>query len=320
MRSTSQILRSFRISFNTNNIKVVALSILAATIFWFFSALNKEYSATIRYPIVIDYDRDSYVATGESPTNVQINVSGIGWTIFRSGYLFDAEPIFIKVDNPEKDRKIVGASMFSVLSEGLSNLDLNYVLDDTLFLNVDRIVEKRVIVLVDSLGIEIANNHYIVSPLTTNHDSVTMRGPRSFVEQHGDTVIVRIDESRINTSFDADVDIEIGNELTVLDENLLHVTFEVEKFVEVQIPIVLTKVNFPDDTLVVLRDSTLLVTYWIRESQKNIPEKNKFVIVVDYSRMVPYDSTIQPLILSYPFEIKRLTINSRRSKVIKLDQ
>ncbi len=320
MKSTAQILRSFRIPTNTKNIKVVVLSIVAATIFWFFTALNKEYSATIRYPIVIDYDRDSYVATGESPKNVQINVSGIGWTIFRSGYLFNAEPIFIKVDNPEKDSKIVGASMFSDLSEGLSNLHLNYVLDDTLYLSVDRIVEKKVKIVVDSLGIDLANNHYIVSLLSTNHDSVTMKGPRSFVETHSDTVVVNIDESKIDASFDADVNIEIGNDLTVLDESILHVTFEVEKFIEVQKPIVLTTANFPDDSLIVLRDSTLLVSYWIRESHKDIPEKNKFIIVVDYSRMVPYDSTIQPLILSYPLEIKRLTINSRRSKVIKLDQ
>ena len=88
---------------NTSNLKVAIFCLVAATIFWFFNRLNKEYSATIRYPIVLDFDTDEFVATGELPDQVQINVSGLGWTIFKSGYLFNAEPIFVRIDNPERD-------------------------------------------------------------------------------------------------------------------------------------------------------------------------------------------------------------------------
>ncbi len=320
MKPAAQILKRVRIPINTKNIKVVALSIIAATTFWFFNALNKSYSATIHYPVLFDFDRNSYVETGKLPDNVQINVSGTGWTIFRSGYLFNAEPIFIKVDNPEKDNKIVGSSIFPDISEGLSDLDLNYVLDDTLYLSVEKIVEKRVLLVIDSMDISLANNHYIISPIVIEFDSVAIRGPRKFIEGHADTVFVKIDKNRIDEYFNEVVSIDVGNDLAELDHNPIRVVFEVERFIEIQKPVVLTKANFPEDSLVVLRDSTILVTYWIRESFEDLPEKNEFIIVVDYGRMVPYDSTIQPLILSYPHEIKHLQINFRRSKVIRLDQ
>jgi len=316
LKSYKQIFQRGRFPINTRNLKVVALSIIAATTFWFFNALNKEYSATIRHPVVFDFDRTEYIETSELPDRIQINVSGIGWTIFRSGYLFNTEPIFIQVENPERDSKLFGSGLFSQLSEGLSNLTLNYVLDDTISIEAEKIMSKRAKLLVDSANIQMDSDFYIISQISLSTDSVTVTGPRSFIAQMGDTLYVIIPNRNINESFSNQVPILIDNNLVTIDSTFTIIDFEVERYVPVQKVVPLTKANFPSDSLIDLMDSSILVSYYIRESDVQNDDKNLFVIVVDFNRMVPYDSTIQPLILEHPDEIKRLTINSRRAKVL----
>jgi len=316
LKLSIEIFRRVRFPINTKNLKVVALSILAATTFWFFNALNKEYSATIQYPVIFDFDQTEYIETSDVPDKVRINVSGTGWTIFRSGYLFSAEPIFIDVENPERDNKLLGTGLFSDLSEGLSNLQLNYVLDDTILLEVERLVQKRVKLLVDSSSIQLSLDYYITGPIALEFDSVTLSGPRSYVAEMSDTLHISITRRNINESYSNQYQLVSKKNLVSVDSTSVLVSFDVEQYILVQKQIPLTKANFPDEGNAGLSDSTIQISYYIRASDVDVADKNDFVIVADYNRMVPYDSTIQPLILKHPEEIKRLKINSSRAKVI----
>ena len=317
MKSSKQILHWGRFPINTRNLKVVALSIIAATTFWFFNALNKDYSATIKHPVVFEFDRTQYIETDELPDRIEINVSGIGWSIFRSGYLFNTEPIFIKVENPERDNKLLGSGLFSQLSEGLSNLTLNYVLDDTITLNAELIMSKRTKLVVDSSSIQMQRDYYITSPISLSVDSVTVTGPRSFISQMGDSLYVNISERDINRSFSKQRPVLIDNNLVTVDSTSTNVDFEVERYIPVQKLVTLTKANFPEDSLIALMDSSILVSYYIRESDVQEAEENYFVIVADFDRMVQFDSTIQPLILQHPENIKRLDPDLPRAQVVK---
>jgi hypothetical protein len=317
LKSSKQILHWGRFPINTRNLKVVALSIVAATTFWFFNALNKDYSATIKHPVVFEFDRTQYIETDELPDRIEINVSGIGWSIFRSGYLFNTEPIFIKVENPERDNKLLGSGLFSQLSEGLSNLTLNYVLDDTITLNAELIMSKRTKLVVDSSSIQMQRDYYIISPISLSVDSVTVTGPRSFISQMGDSLYVNISERDINRSFSKQLPVLIDNNFVTVDSTSTNVDFEVERYINVKKLVTLTKVNFPEDSLIALMDSSILVSYYIRESYVQEAEENYFVIVADFDRMVQFDSTIQPLILQHPENIKDLKIDPPRAQVVK---
>ncbi|MDH5597977.1 MAG: hypothetical protein OEY34_02570, partial [Cyclobacteriaceae bacterium] len=77
-----QILRkifSFLKFDKSDNWKIVVLCLVTATIFWFFNALNKNYSANIKYPIEFLYDKDLYQAIEIPPEDVLINLEGVGW-------------------------------------------------------------------------------------------------------------------------------------------------------------------------------------------------------------------------------------------------
>lgn len=318
MKPGVEILSKIKFPISAGNLKIVVLSIVAATTFWFFTALNKDYSATIRHSIVFDFNKDEFIATEELPDKVQINVSGVGWTIFRTGYLQNTKPIFLKVDNPERDNKIAGSNMFGTISEWLEDLELNYVLDDTLYLSVERKLSKKVCLFVDSAGINLSENYNITSPVVANLDSVELVGPRTFISNFPDTVWVYIDDDDVDTNFEKNVEIEVGNDLVTLSSPEVRISFDVEEFSEMRKSITVTKSNFPEDSLITLQDSSILISFWAAESRQGTIQDEEFLIVADFDRMVTYDSTIQPLILKYPSDIERLSIQSRRVQVIQL--
>jgi hypothetical protein len=305
---------------DTKTIKVVVLSLVAATTFWFFLKLNDEYSATIYYPIKFEYDQVDFVATEELPDEVQINVSGGGWSILRQGYLFDAEPIYLPVEDPERSTSIAGASLIVPLSEGLTGLVLNFILDDTLHLSIEKKISKKVLTLVDSANVDLSNDHYIVSEVLCDLDSVELTGPRSIIESYPDTVIINIKDRRVDSNYDRDVEIDVFNEFIQLSRNTARITFDVEEFVEVNRRITLTKNNFPEDSTILLADTAIDVRFKIRESRATQFENEEFMIVVDYNKMITFDSTIQALIMKYPLDIRGLNMGTSRVKVIKLEQ
>ena len=305
---------------DTRTIKVVVLSIFAATTFWFFDALNDDHTATIDYPIQFEYDRETYIATEELPDEVQVNVTGGGWSILRQGYLLDAEPVFLPVEDPSRSQRIVGSSLMGPLSEGLSGLALNFVIDDTLYLYIEKKASKKVMVLVDSMAVDLTKEHYIVSEVLCDLDSVELTGPESFINNYADSIWIRIDDRRVDSNFDRDVEINVISDLITLSQNTARVTFDVEEFVEVNRRIPLTKWNFPEDSTVMLLDSLIDLRFKIRESRANQVENDEFTIVVDFNKMITYDSSIQALIMQYPMDIRSLKMGRSRAKVIKLGE
>jgi hypothetical protein len=56
--------------FNKKNWKAVVLCVFAAMIFWFFNALNKNYTTNISFPIAFDYNDNVYIPIRPLPSEV----------------------------------------------------------------------------------------------------------------------------------------------------------------------------------------------------------------------------------------------------------
>ncbi len=110
-----------------NNWKVVLLSIIGATTFWFFNALNKDYDARISYPIEFQFDRDSVVIMQPLPTTLSIDVSSGGWNLLRKTFWFNVTPIQIVLENPTEIGFYTRNSLMPIVSDQLDELKINYL-------------------------------------------------------------------------------------------------------------------------------------------------------------------------------------------------
>ena len=147
------------------NWKVVLLSFLGATIFWFFSALGKDYNSRIDYPIEFVYDRDSLVAINPLPEYVDIDVSGGGWDLFREFFWFGSNPIVIELDNPAAIRYLTRPTILPIITDQLDEYRINFLFTDTLFIDIDRKVSKKVKLKIDSAAISIDEDYRIISSI-----------------------------------------------------------------------------------------------------------------------------------------------------------
>src|SRR5688572_3026280 len=102
--------------FNRKNWRAVVLCIFAATVFWFFNALNKTYTTNINFPVRFDFDQSNYVPVSSLPNDVRINVTGNGWDLFKRSTGVKAVPLEIPLGRPAEVKKIVGSTLPVIFS------------------------------------------------------------------------------------------------------------------------------------------------------------------------------------------------------------
>jgi hypothetical protein len=292
-----------------NNWKVVLLSFLGATTFWFFNALNKDYSALISYPVEFDFQTDSIVVLDPLPENVRVDVSSGGWNLFRRTLWFSVTPIRISLDNPTDIKFLTRSSLLPIVTDHLNELQVNYLLTDTLFINVERKISRRVNIRVDSAAISIRNNHEITSPVSIEPDQVTIYGPVSLVNNLEEEYYVMIPQNRINDDISTQIDIPLPYpDLMESIPPRVNVSFSVDRFENDRIRIPVEMLNFPEDNGLQLEDTILTVSYIIRRDLKEEFNVSDFGVTVDYKMMNSDDSTIVPIIIYYPEVISEVTL------------
>ena len=136
MAEFGDILPYFR-SRKPYSLRVILLCTAAATTFWFLNALNKEHTTTLNYPLEFLYDSDTYMAIDDLPPSVMINVNSNGWNLLKNSLGIKISPLQIALTNPQDQKKIAASSLPSLISEQLNDFELNYILTDTLRLNLD---------------------------------------------------------------------------------------------------------------------------------------------------------------------------------------
>lgn len=293
-----------------NNWKVVLLSFLGATTFWFFNALNKDYSALISYPIEFDFQTDSVAILDPLPDKVKVDVSSGGWNLFRRTLWFSVTPIRISLDNPTDIKFLTRSTLLPIVTEHLNDLEVNYLLTDTLFINVERKEVKKVNIKVDSANISLDNNYRIISPIEISPDTVSIYAPVSVLKTLGEEYYVMLSENRIDEDTKDRVEIPLPYpDLMKAVPSQVEVTFKVERFDQERMKVPVEKINFPSSPALQLKDTMITVNYVIRRDFKEEFKEDDFGITVDYKMINEEDSTVIPILIYYPEKIEQITLS-----------
>lgn len=288
-----------------SNLKVVVLCLATAATFWLFNALNKSYDTSLRYPVEWAYDVETYIVVDELPDRIQMNVRGLGWNLVRASLGLKVNPLNIQLAAPVAQKKIPGLSLTNDVAEELENLVLNYIIDDTLYLNIDQRGTRSFAVYVDSTNISLADNYRITSPINYNVDLVEIAGPLSMLQAiPSDSFLVEIRADQIDEDFNEEVVFTIDRQdLFSFRPAAMQVSFSVAEFVADQITVPVTMVDFPDDSKFFLADTTATLIYSVQENQESLIVADSFAIAANYNMFNPADSTLLLSILKYPANV-----------------
>ncbi|CAN5141203.1 YbbR-like domain-containing protein [soil metagenome] len=304
------------------NWQIVFLCIVAATTFWFFNALNNTYTTRLNYPIEFIYDGEGVVVVERLPSRITLDVSGGGWNLLRRTLWFSINPLKIRLDNPTERKYILGASLQTIISEQISEINLNYILTDTLPINIERKITKKVAVKVDSANISLGESHRITSPVTTTPDSIEVEGPSSLIDTFSDKIVLPVPKQEIVQNYKADITVKpdnTSNLLSVRPENVV-VNFDVSAYTYQEKLVQLEKLNFPADSSLLIKDDGVIVSFHVDEKNLERVPDAKFKIAVNLRRMDPEDSTLTPVIVQHPDYVFDLSVEPSKIRVIHEEQ
>lgn len=287
-----------------NSWKVVLLSLLGATTFWFFNELNKEYTTRLIYPLKFNFERENVVIMQPLPESIKVDVSGGGWNLLRRTFiLFNPTPLTIELDNPTLIRFYSRSTLLPVVKDQLSELKVNYLMTDTLYFHIEEKLSKKVAIQIDSSAIRMRDNYRIISPLSTSLDSVEFIGPKSFIDSLQSPYIVRISENNIDDDFDENIEIPLADDdvIEAIPEEV-KVVFEVERFDRLSVAVPFDMLNFPEDSSALPNIDQIEVNFTVPRSQSRDYEASDFGITVDFNLLDESDSTIFPIMIYSPEE------------------
>lgn len=281
------------------------MSIGTAAIFWFFNALNKDYDTTLGYPVNWQFDSEEYIVIDKLPEKIRVNVNGLGWKLLRASLGFKVKPVTIILSNPAANKKIAGISLTNRVDDELEDLQLNYILDDTLAINIDKRGTRSFGVYIDSANISLAENYRIVSPISYDIDLLELEGPISLINNHpSDSFIIRLENLQINSDFDEQVDFEIARaELFLFRPKSTHITFSIAEFVHAERQIAINQIDFPDESKNILKDTVCTVRFLVRKDLEPTVVADSFMVIANYTEINKLDSTLILRIQKIPPEV-----------------
>ena len=307
-----------RFSAKEGNWTVILLCILAATTFWFFSALNKtDYTTRLEYPVVFSYPTDSTYLLSQLPDHISVQVSGGGWNLLRKTLLVNTRPVQITLDEPTRVKAIPGQALTEEVEAVLGDVRLNYIVTDTLRINIDGVLEKQVRVVVDSSNVDLEENHWITSPIALRPPFVTLHGPASVVSQASDTLVISLSDREIDERYVATVPLRYINTMVQVVPPEAQISFDVSPFVNLKKRVPLTTANFPGDSSAYLGLDQVTVNFWVRESlaNENLLDSTFFTVTADFSDVDAGDSTLVPVVQQHPKYARRISIRPAKLKV-----
>ena len=197
--------------FNRTNWKAVAGCFFAATVFWLFNALNKNYATNVRFPLKFEFDQTKFAPSRALPADIYLNVSGNGWNLFRKVLNVKLPAIVIPLERPAEIRKIVGSTMPPLLAGQIGNLKINHVVTDTLYLSIEARDSGRFKLVVDASQISYKKGYGRISPIVVLPDSILLEGPKSAIRKLTDTLALILPDKKLSSNFKEEIEVVIPN-------------------------------------------------------------------------------------------------------------
>ena len=165
--------------FNNLGVKIGALSV--ALLVWLHVVTEKTYTYTFRAMLKPTHLADNLIVANTLPEHLQVAVKGTGKRLF--WLMFSEIEIVLDLQNAIQSKSRYRFEVTDVvIPRDIDVIVLEIDEPDYVDVDIDRLVEKRVPVG-PRLEMNPANGFVTVGPVRVDPDSVTVRGPRRFVER-----------------------------------------------------------------------------------------------------------------------------------------
>ena len=290
-----KLLKNKGININTFNRKLLIFLffLLLSIVFWFLTALNKDYVTVISYPVrYVKLPRGTVIAN-DVPYQLDLNVQSRGFTLLRlklqsrlSPLLFDVNSFSFKVI-PEQELLTIfiltNQTIEKIQQQLTSEIKIVSVSPDTLFLQLSYKQTKLAPVKLN-LELEYEKQFMQVSDLIITPDSVSLSGPKNLIDTIFSVSTLPEKVTGLKKNTELVLDLKPIDKIEFSDQKVV-VNIPVEKFTEESIEIPLEVINIPDSLFLRTFPTSIEVTYRVGLSDYKKVSEHMFIAVLDYSKI-----------------------------------
>lgn len=296
-----------------SNWPIAILCFVTAATFWFLNALNKGgYNNVVEYPLEFNYQDSDLIETETLPDHLSIAVSGNGWNLLRKTAFFRRDPIEIRLADPVNTDWVLASNYRPELLSQLGNsVNLDAILTDTLFINLEEEAQKSVALKLDLDVLDFREDHRIVSAIEIDADSLFFTGPTSFIDSLKNTFLLKVSERGISRNFEEDVEIPLPSALIDVQPQSVNVSFRVAEFVLLEKIFSVKLQKQLSDSSLIVQDSSIMITFRVDENETEILEGIDLGLELDLS-------TVNSIGNFWPTISNNITLDSLKS-IIEID-
>lgn len=289
----------------------MALCLVAATVFWFFNALNKTYTTQLSFPVEFQYDQDNFVSVGKLPTQVKMNVTGMGWTLIRRSVGVKVPPLLLLLERPSEVKKIIGSTLSQRFANQVEDLQINFIATDTLHLDIEPLDGRWLSVTHSDLQKFLKKGYGLASTVTITPDSVFVQGPRSLVESLPEPYPVQFSRKGIDESVEIQVPFFENDELIIVEPTSVQVSFRVEKLIEHRDSVKLEIIHIPSKLKPVVDSRLIHYTFQLPTSVLHTNyNRNTIRAILDFEKINTKKARVAPQVSGLPLFAKLLQVDS----------
>lgn len=257
-----------------------------ALLFWTLIKLSKEYKTIVSFPIeYVNLAQDKLIQ--ETPLNeINISLKASGFKLFLLG--FKDRTISLNLRNIKNKGGsnyyfLISSQKPSIENQLSASYEIDYILQDTIFLNIGQLTSKKVPVIGD-FDLKYKLGYQLINPLKLEPDSVLISGPSLQVDSVKGLKLEQLKLDNIAGSIEKKLAIQtktIPTEIKFAVKEI-QVKGKVGQFTEGTMVIPFEIVNKPEAITINTFPKTIEIKYLVEISRFKEVTKESFKVFCDF--------------------------------------
>ena len=266
--------------------------LLLSVLFWFLTAMNKEYPTSISYPVRYIRFPEKKVLVNDIPDRLELTVNASGYTLLRYKLQSRIAPIIFDVNSFSLNTVLGDPSTLYILTSYAkdriakqlsSEIEILNISPDSLFFQFADKASKKVPVEPD-LDISFEKQYMQVGPYLVEPDSVTISGPEMIIDTINVVATEAVIMSDANRSFDMELEMKPLHKVE-FDPFEVWIQVPIEKFTEASLKVRIEVINMPESLLLRPFPPAVTVSCQIGLSAYETLNEHLFRAVIDYAEV-----------------------------------
>jgi len=288
----------------------VALSVL----FWLMMNLSKDYTIVVSYPVEYVNTPQDKVISNQLPQTIDIEIRARGF--FLLAYTFrEAQTVLIDLDDSKPSviknyyYLLTNQRMNKITEQFSSRIRIQRVIPDTIFLNFNKKITKRVPVKAN-ITMTTDNQYQQSEPIRLQPDYVNVSGAADVVDKVDFIETAPVSLKNVNASRSVSLDLITNTELgeIELSPKQIKALISVKKYTEGSIDLPVEAINLPSGYSLKAFPDKVTVKYNVAFDNYGKINALQFRAVIDYKKAEPNSNKLKVVLEKFPAEVRSIKL------------